>query len=89
MDRSVGITAYALGTGIRAYFCGVEGVAGACAGAGCVLTGCDFTPCNTDEGPLRLLEYTDKVMEVIMKATADQVVTLESTLAAPRGPNAV
>ena len=28
-------------------------------------------------------------MEVIMNATADQVVALESALAAPRGPNAV
>jgi len=31
----------------------------------------------------------DNVMEVIMKATADQVVALERALAAPRGPNAV
>jgi len=58
-------------------------------GAGCVLTGCDFTPCNTEVGPPRLAAYTDNVMEVIMKATADQVVALDSALAAPRGPNAV
>src|SRR5437899_3094960 len=31
----------------------------------------------------------DSVIEVSMKATADQVVALDSALAAPRGPNAV
>ena len=36
-----------------------------------------------------MLAYTDKVMEVIMKATADQVVALDRALAAPRGPKAV
>ena len=35
------------------YFC-VGGVVGVCAGAGWVLTGCDFTPCNTELGPPRL-----------------------------------
>jgi hypothetical protein len=36
-----------------------------------------------------LLAYIDKVIEVIMNATADHVVALESALAAPRGPKAV
>ena len=72
------------------YFFCVGGAVGAGAGvAGCVLTGCDLTPCNTDAGPPRLVTSIDKVMEVIMKATADQVVARESALAAPRGPNAV
>jgi hypothetical protein len=53
------------------------------------LTGWDFTPCNTEVGPLRLEAYTDNVIEVSMNATADQVVALDRTLAAPRGPNAV
>jgi len=69
------------------YFCGAGGVF--CAGAGWVLTGCDLSPCNTDEGPPRLEAQMDKVMEVIMKATADQVVARESALAAPLGPKAV
>lgn len=71
-----------------AYFCGEEGV-GVWTGAGCVFTGCDLMPCKTDAGPLRLLAYTASVIEVTMKATADQVVALERALAAPRGPNAV
>src|ERR1700687_364322 len=74
---------------IRSYFCCVGGVGVFGAGAGCVFTGCDFTPCNTEVGPLRRKAYTDKVMEVTINATADQVVALESALAAPRGPNAV
>jgi len=36
------------------YFCRLGGDGGVCAGAGCVLTGCDFTPCSTEVGPLRL-----------------------------------
>src|ERR1700687_5879976 len=71
------------------YFCCAGGVGTLGAGAGCVFTGCDFTPCNTEVGPLRREAYTDKVMEVTINATADQVVALESALAAPRGPNAV
>ena len=71
------------------YFGWVGGFVGAFAGAGCDLVGCDLMPCSTDDGPLRLAEYTDKVIEVIMNATADQVVALERALAAPRGPNAV
>ena len=39
----------------RAYFCGLGGVAGFCAGAGCVFTGCDFNPCSTEVGPPRLV----------------------------------
>ena len=53
------------------------------------MTGWDLRPCNTDPGPPRLLAQTDRVIEVIIKATADQVVALESALAAPRGPKAV
>jgi len=37
------------------YFCWVGGAAGACDGAGCVFTGWDLIPCNTEDGPLRLL----------------------------------
>lgn len=59
------------------------------AGAGCVFTGCDFNPCSTELGPPRLLAYTDNVIDVIMNATADQVVAFERALAAPRGPKAV
>lgn len=63
--------------------------AGAWAGAGCVFTGCGFNPCSTELGPPRLLAYSDNVIEVIMNATADQVVAFERALAAPRGPKAV
>src|SRR5208282_1120262 len=69
------------------YFCCVGGVAGF--GAGCVLTGSDLIPCSTELGPPCLVAYIDRVMEVSMKATADQVVALESAVAAPRGPKAV
>jgi len=73
--------------GTEYYFCGA---AGFCAGAaGCVFTGCDFTSFSTDVGPPLFVTSTDKVMDVIMNATADHVVALESALAAPRGPNAV
>jgi len=36
------------------YFC-VGGAEGFGAGAGWVFTGCDFTPCNTEVGPPRLV----------------------------------
>ncbi len=36
-----------------------------------------------------MLAYTESAIEVIMNATADQVVILERALAAPRGPKAV
>jgi hypothetical protein len=36
------------------YFCWVGGVEGRGVGAGCVLTGCDFTSCNTELEPPRL-----------------------------------
>ena len=66
------------------------GCTGGLAGAGCVFTGCDLTPCRTEVGaPLLLLAYTANVMEVTMNATADHVVAFERALAAPRGPNAV
>ena len=67
------------------YFCGADGVAG----AGCVFTGCDLIPCNTEAGLVCRLAYTESVIDVSMNATADQVVALERALAAPRGPNAV
>lgn len=59
------------------------------AGAGWDFVGCVLIPCSTDPAPLCLLEYTDRVIEVIMNATADQVVARDNALAAPRGPNAV
>jgi len=67
------------------------GALGCCAGvAGWVFVGCDLSPCSTDPGaPVCLEAYTDNVMDVIMNATADHVVALESALAAPRGPKAV
>jgi len=70
------------------YFC-VGGLAGVGAGvAGCVLTGADFTPCNTDLGPPCLIALMESVTEVSMKRTAEMVVALESAVAAPRGPKA-
>lgn len=72
------------------YFFCAGGLAGAGGGAGCVLTGCDLTPCKTEpDAAVCLLAYTARVMEVTMNATADQVVARERALAAPRGPNAV
>jgi hypothetical protein len=65
-------------------------LAGAGDGAGCVFTGCDFTPCKTDPDEAEcLLEYTASVIDVTMNATADHVVARDSALAAPRGPKAV
>ena len=68
------------------YFCG-----GAGAGvAGCVLVVCAGTPCRTDFEVLPPREAKiDSVIEVTMKMMADQVVALDSAVAAPRGPNAV
>ena len=75
------------------YFCAgaVGGAVGVAGGVGCVFTGADFTPCNTEFefGPPCLMALMESVIDVSMKATADQVVALESALAAPRGPNAV
>src|SRR5277367_6391708 len=54
---------------------------------GCVCAG---IPCNTDfERLARRDAYTDSVMDVTIKMTADQVVALDNAVAAPRGPNAV
>ena len=44
---------------------------------------------RTEFGPARLTTKIDRIMEVSMKITADQVVTLPKALAAPRGPKAV
>jgi len=46
-------------------------------------------PCKTDFGPERRDAYTESVIEVTIKIIADQVVALESAVAAPRGPKAV
>jgi len=52
-----------------------------------------FTPDSTDpeEGavPLRRTAKIESVIDVTMNSTADQVVALESAVAAPRGPKAV
>lgn len=46
--------------------------------------------CNTDPLPATCFEaQIDSVIEVITKIIAAQVVALLSTVAAPRGPNAV
>jgi hypothetical protein len=61
-------------------------VAGA---AGCDFVGVDFTPDRTElDAPDREAKI-DKVIDVIMKSTVDQVVALDKAVAAPRGPNAV
>jgi len=65
------------------YFCVGPGVAGADFG------GDPLIPCSTDLGPDLLDAITDSVIEVTIKMMADQVVALESAVAAPRGPNAV
>ena len=81
----------------RIYFCvgaGCEaGAAGGCAGvAGCEDAGEALTPESTEfagDTPLRRTAKIERVIEVIMKRTADQVVALDRAVAAPRGPNAV
>lgn len=79
------------------YFVGFgcdAGVVGGCVGlAGCVFVVLGFTPESTDpdEGvvPLRRTAKIDSVIDVTINSTADQVVALESAVAAPRGPKAV
>jgi len=44
---------------------------------------------STDEGPARREALIERVIDVSMKMTADQVVARERAVAAPRGPNAV
>jgi len=75
----------------EAYFAGVAGCAGiGRAGvAGCDLVWLGLTFCSTDFGPARFDAAIDRVIEVTMKMTADQVVALDNAEAAPRGPNAV
>src|SRR6202034_2146815 len=70
--------------GEETYFCCLGEGVGCGVGAGCVLTGCDFTPCNTEFGPPRRAAYTDNVMDGVMKATAHQGVALGNALAGPR-----
>jgi hypothetical protein len=58
------------------------------------VTGCDFVcdpfiPVSTEVGPDRRAAEIESVIDVNMKMIADQVVALERTEAAPRGPNAV
>lgn len=71
------------------YFC--AGVAGCCAGfTGCVFVVSLLTFESTDvDFPERRTTKMESVIEVTMKITADQVVALESAVAAPRGPKAV
>jgi hypothetical protein len=66
----------------------VGGVEGA-TGNDCDLVWDGFTPERTDVGPLRRAAKIDSVIDVTMKMIADQVVALESAVAAPRAPNAV
>jgi len=63
-------------------------LAGAPGCAGAVVCFDDFKPCITELLVLRLI-ITERVIEVTMKITADQVVALVRTFAADRGPNAV
>src|SRR3979409_1278136 len=73
---------------LRSYFC--AGAAGGGAGfAGCDVVCEPFTPESTEAGPARREAKIESVIEVTMKIIADQVVALVSTVAAPRGPNAV
>jgi hypothetical protein len=69
------------------YFCG--GVGGVAGFAGCDLAGEPLTPCSTELVPLWREATTDSVIEVTIKMMADQVVALDRTVAAPRGPKAV
>jgi len=65
---------------------------GGCAGAaGFDVLWDPLTPDKTEfeVGPLRRTAKMESVIEVTIKSTADQVVALESAVAAPRGPNAV
>ena len=82
---------------LHIYFAGAgccEGAAGAGAGAaGFELVVEPFTPESTDPEPgVVLLCRTakiDRVIDVSMNNTADQVVALDRAVAAPRGPKAV
>ena len=73
----------------RDYFWAGAGVVGFCAGAGADLVWLLFTFDRTDLEAGRRSTKIDNVIEVTMKITADQVVALDSALAAPRGPKAV
>jgi|SRR6516164_2894514 len=74
------------------YLAGCE--AGA-AGVGAGVAGCEvevFTPESTEPvpfDPVRRTAKIERVIEVTMNRTADQVVAFESAVAAPRGPKAV
>ena len=57
--------------------------------AGVVLEAGDEIPCSTERPVLRRATKTVRLMEVIVKMIAHQVVTLVSRLVVPRGPNAV
>jgi len=59
-------------------------------GAGCEVVCPGLLPERTDPGAVERREAkTDKVIDVSMNKTADQVVARDSAVAAPRGPNAV
>ena len=67
------------------YFCGAGAGVGAGV-AGCVLVCDGLIPCSTELEPLPPREaIIESVIEVTMKMTADQVVALESAVAAPGG----
>ena len=57
--------------------------------AGCEVVCDPLTLEKTDDGPARREAKIDNVIDVTIKMIADQVVALVSTVAAPRGPNAV
>ncbi len=56
---------------------------------GADFAGCDLMLPSTELLPVRREAKIDRVIDVTMKMTAAQVVALLSTVAAPRGPNAV
>src|SRR5690349_10634906 len=55
----------------------------------CCCVGVLLMPCNTEFDEERREAKIERVIEVIMKITAAQVVAFVKTVAAPRGPNAV
>ena len=62
---------------------------GAAGDAGAVEAGAALIPESTERGPLWRAMRTKRPIEVHIKMIADQVVSLVSRLAAPRGPKAV
>src|SRR5712675_1718654 len=88
------MTAKSLELTAQPYFCfcgaaGVEAGGGVVGFAGCEVVCDSLTPERTDAGPVLREAKIDNVIDVTIKMIADQVVALVSTVAAPRGPNAV